>query len=201
MTRRTLAAAVAVVTLLLSASCAGHPAKSEEVVYSPEYPHFQSAKDLFARANLVIKGRVTDKARTEEVGTAAPADPTDPKQNPKAGAPLANKEEQSGPIVVTVRKVQVLQVIKGNVSGSPEIDVKELGGTVKGVVYREEEASPLVPGVTYLLFLETYPDSPASLLNSSQAKYKVDSTGSLVGVPSNEIKITENDLAQLAKTG
>ncbi|MGI5237295.1 hypothetical protein [Dactylosporangium sp. CA-139066] len=185
--------------LLFTASCARSEPK--EVLYYPEYQHFDTAKDLFGRATLVLEGRVTEKSRTAEVGTMAPADPRDPKQNPLAGAPgNAGKGPKAQPVVVTVHSVQVVKVYKGHAGVGQEIEVKELGGALDGVSYREVEGPPpLRAGTTYVLFLETYPDAPASLLNSSQAKFEVGSSGDLVSRPENDISLSRGELGTLAK--
>ncbi|GGM15781.1 hypothetical protein GCM10007977_016230 [Dactylosporangium sucinum] len=72
-------------------------------------------------------------------------------------------------MVHTVYRVQVDRRFKGTSAAS--IEVKQLGGALGGTVYAEAGGIALRTGTRYVLFLETYPDSPASLLNPAQAQY------------------------------
>jgi hypothetical protein len=201
---RVLGAAVAVA--LSATSCSAgpggpseKPAAAGEVVYHPDYPFYRSQKDMFAKAALVIEGKVTDQARTESMTPTAPDDPTDPRQNPQAGAPAAAAAAAPAeePMVITVRTVEVVRVFKGAVRVGDTIEVKELGGRLNGVTYREEEATPLQQEKTYALFLETYPDAPASLLSSRQGKYLAGASDGYSAMPGNQITVTRKELEKL----
>ncbi|MBN6055632.1 hypothetical protein JYK22_27115, partial [Nonomuraea sp. RK-328] len=192
--RRLGAAALAV--LFLSACSA----EEKTVVYAADYPAYDSADALFAGAKLVIEGRLTGDRRVMTV--AEPPDDeteTDPQLNPNAGAtPDGGTPPAAPPTVMTVSSVEVLKVRKGLARVGQVIQVKELGGTLDGVTYEEADATPLKSGVTYMLFLETYPDSPASLLNPEQAKYVVTSTGAYSPMPDNPVRLEGTDVQRLS---
>ncbi|MET7394648.1 hypothetical protein ABZS66_14265 [Dactylosporangium sp. NPDC005572] len=86
-----------------------------------------------------------------------------------AGQVLPGAVRSIDDLVYTVYRVQVERRFKG--TSAETIEVKQIGGTVGGTVYVEAGGIPLRTGTRYVLFLETYPDSPASLLNPAQAQY------------------------------
>ncbi|NUW38987.1 hypothetical protein [Nonomuraea rhodomycinica] len=187
---------VALAVLFMSA-CA---AEEKTVVYAADYPAYDSADALFAGAKLVIEGRLTGtKHVMTEVEPADDETETDPQLNPNAGATPDPATPPAGPpTVMTVSSVEVLKVRKGLARVGQVIQVKELGGTLDGVTYEEQDATPLKAGVTYMLFLETYPDSPASLLNPEQAKYVVTSAGTYSAMPENPVKLEDTDVQRLS---
>ncbi|MEV0198928.1 hypothetical protein [Nonomuraea sp. NPDC050691] len=195
--RRLGAAALAV--LFLSACSA----EEKTVVYAADYPVYNSADALFTGAKLVIEGRLTGDRRVMAVAEP-PVDETetDPQLNPNAGATpdAAAAPPAESPTVITVSSVEVLRVRKGPARVGQIIQVKELGGTLDGVTYEQADVTPLKSGVTYMMFLETYPDSPASLLNPEQAKYVVTSAGTYSAMPDNPVKLDGADVQRLSVT-
>jgi hypothetical protein len=117
--------------------------------------------------------------------------------NPNAGV---DPQEQAAPepIVTTVFTVNVARVFKGSVKADESVEVKQLGGEYKGVTYIEEGAFALQAGTTYLLFLAMFPDSPASLLNSDQAQYGVETSGSLLRFGDNQLAFSMADLVAVS---
>lgn len=79
---------------------------------------------------------------------------------------------------------------KGDAKPGQLIDVGQLGGSYKGVDYVQAEATKLKGGDTYVLFLETYPDAPAALLNPNQAQYQLDASGGLNRAQGNTSQLT-----------
>ncbi|MEU4532618.1 hypothetical protein AB0F49_30740 [Micromonospora ureilytica] len=75
---------------------------------------------------------------------------------------------------------------------------QQLGGKLDGVTYSEEHGVPLLDNGQYTLFLETYSDQPASLLNPVQAQYPVDAGNGLLSLPGNEITTSVTQLDRLA---
>jgi hypothetical protein len=189
---RTMGAACAVVLLVASCSPATQP--QDSVVYYPDYPGYETGKDLFTQATAVVEGRVSTQARTEKMTPVAPADLTDPEQNPQYGAPAGAQAEEPGPVVITVRTVEIVKVFKGDLKPGDTVEIKELGGQVDGVSYVEHEATPLVKEKTYALFLQTYPNAPASLLNSQQGKYLVTGASGYASMPGNKITLSRTAL-------
>lgn len=179
---------------------AGCSAEESVIIYEAEYPVYQSADALFERATLVVEGRVTGEPRVVKQQEELPIDPqeTDPMLNPNAGAPpQAAVAEAEEPTVITVHSVEVLKVFKGEAKPGQIVGVKELGGQIDGVTYKMEDLVPLQTEQSYMLFLETYPDSPAALLNPEQAKYPLDASGAPQPLAENPVKLSRDDLTRL----
>jgi hypothetical protein len=142
---------------------------------------------------------VTGSPRIIKQGPNPQPDVTDPRLNPEAGAPKnAPAAPAPEPLVQTVRSVEISKVYKGNVRAGQTIEVKEMGGIVDGITYKIADSTPLSTDNSYTLFLETYPDSPASLLNPDQGKYPLDAAGNVSSLPGNSITMTTTDLDWLA---
>ncbi|MEV4477210.1 hypothetical protein ACFFR3_37715 [Nonomuraea salmonea] len=186
-----------VLTALFVSACSMH---EEPVLYRADYPQYESADALFDRANLVVEARIVGEPRyLQEVAEPDPTT-TDPKLNPNAGAPakLTGDEPEPPATVITVYTAQVLQVYKGEAKVGQSVEVKELGGVFGGVTYKEENTTALQRDSGYVLFLETYPDSPAALLNPVQGKYPLDGAKNPSPLPENTIKLTRADLEKLS---
>src|SRR3712207_5225847 len=145
----------AVLLALSTAAC------NAPVISQADYPYYQTVAALFDKADLVVEA---DVSRDLRVVRQAPLRPVgdDPVTNPQAGAPPG--EEPEG-VVITVRAARVVTAYKGAVKAGQNIEVGELGGTLHGTTYEVAGAVPLSGGARHVLFLETYPDAPASLLN------------------------------------
>ncbi|MET8868177.1 hypothetical protein ABZW11_35045 [Nonomuraea sp. NPDC004580] len=186
-----------ILTALFVSACSMH---EEAVLYRADYPQYESADALFDRANLVVEARIVGEPRYLQEVAAPDPTTTDPRLNPEAGAPaeLSGDEPEVPATVITVYTAQVLQVHKGEAKVGQSIEVKELGGVLDGVTYKEESTTALQPDTGYVLFLETYPDSPAALLNPVQAKYPLDAAKNPAPLPENTIKLTRSDLEKLS---
>lgn len=194
MLRRLGALALAVVFVT---ACSAH---EESVLYRADYPQYQSTDALFDKATLVVEARIagTPRALQEQVEAPDPSE-TDPRLNPQAGAPPGvAAQPEAPPSVITVYTAQIVKVFKGQAQVGQSIEVKELGGEFQGVTYAEEHTTPMDEGSSYVLFLETYPDSPAALLNPVQAKYPLDSSGAPAPLPENTLKLTRAELEALS---
>ncbi|SNT51710.1 hypothetical protein SAMN05421812_10851 [Asanoa hainanensis] len=165
--------AVAVVVLLAVAGCGR--VFGGRVVYEGDYPRYQSVAELMERATLVVE--------------ATPANPRFEKLYPTDGP----KTDDTA-VVVTVYDATVTRVHKGSARPGDVVQVKQMGGEMGGVVYESAEEVPFRTGTAYLLFLETYPDSPASLLNPDQAQYEIDPAGGYQPVSDNTLTVTAADL-------
>ncbi|MEU8423540.1 hypothetical protein AB0C15_21960 [Micromonospora sp. NPDC048835] len=164
-------------------------AAPQNVLYRADYPSYTSDDQLFERASIVVQGRVESDRKVVRLVQAAPRGQALP-------APV-DAERREG-MVVTVRTVTVSRVFKGDVKPGDTVQVKQLGGKLDGVTYTEEHGVPLLDNGQYTLFLETYPDQPASLLNPVQGQYLVDADNSLHALPGNEIAVSVNQLDRLA---
>lgn len=139
-----------------------------EVHYNAVYPMYETAADLSAAADVVVKGEVIASA-VKELGTLEELtgeDAADPELNP--GGSTAKSETL---LVYTVHQVRVTEVVKGDVAVGSVIEVKELGGTLGDTKFLTPEGTLLGKGGEYLLFLKTFDGSPASLLNPIQSTY------------------------------
>ncbi|SEG96677.1 hypothetical protein SAMN05444920_11039 [Nonomuraea solani] len=178
-------------------ACSSH---EEPILYRADYPQYESADALYDKANLVVEARIVGEPRYLQEKEAAP-DPaeTDPQLNPQAGAPAAvAAQPEAPPMVITVYTAQIVKVFKGEAKEGQSIEVKELGGTFDGVTYQEEHTTALNQDSGYVLFLETYPDSPAALLNPVQAKYPLDAAGNPASLPENSIKLARTELESMS---
>ncbi|MEV4534763.1 hypothetical protein AB0J82_13125 [Asanoa sp. NPDC049518] len=173
MASRRIAAAAALVVLLAVGGCGR--ASGERVAYQGDYPHYESVAALLEKATLVV-----------EVTTANPRfDKLYPIDGPKT---------DDTAVVITVYDATVTRVHKGPAKTGDVIEVQQTGGESDGVVYEQPGQVPFHEGTAYLLFLETYPDSPASLLNPDQAQYEVDPAGGYRSVGENTLTVTGKDL-------
>lgn len=166
------------------------PAASPAVVtYQDAGPVFRTASELAERADLIVRSTV-ESSDVRELDTRSSA-------GQGASGPEANPGGSTGAsgMVVTVHRVTVLAVHKGSAKVGNLIEVKEPGGLFRGTRYETSEGIVLADGSTYLLFLETYPDSPASLVSRVQGVYEV-SGAQLKKRPGNDLDVTE--VAKLA---
>ncbi|MFC8297848.1 hypothetical protein [Micromonospora orduensis] len=166
---------------------AAHP---QSVLYRADYPSYATAGELYGRASVVVQGQVEATQRVVRLVQAAP---------PGQVLPAPVDAERREGMVVTVRTVKVSRVFKGAVKPGDVVQVKQLGGNLDGVTYTEEHGVPLRENGQYTLFLETYPDQPASLLNPVQAQYPVESGNGLRSLPGNGISTSVAELATLAR--
>lgn len=100
------------------------------------------------------------------------------------------RSETAQGITYGVAPFMVERVAKGGISPGTTIEVKFMG---------ESSPSPaaLQRGHRYVLFLETYPDSPASLLNPAQGAYEVSTDGAVAPRNGNTITLDDEVLARL----
>jgi hypothetical protein len=138
-----------------------------------DYPSYETVAALFDKAIVVVEVDVSNDSRV-------------------------TRDEELDGLVITVRTARVVTAYKGAMKVGESIDVKEMGGTLEGVEREEAGAVPLTGGARHVLFLETYPDSPASLLNPTQGRYLVDGSGELSPVPGNPLTLSRVDLDRLA---
>ncbi|GIF00477.1 hypothetical protein [Paractinoplanes rishiriensis] len=172
-------------------------AHGNPVIYAGDYPVYGTAKDLYRTANLVVEARLVESRVVKE---AEPVNQgSDPKTNPQAGAPAGKDAPPAPPpLVETVFTAEVVGVHKGAAKAGDRVEVKQMGGTVDGVQYIEDKQTSMAVDKTYLLFLATFPDSPAALLSPEQGKYLVGADGSLTAMSGNSITLKRTDLTALA---
>jgi len=165
----------AVLVGLLGLTLAGTSCSDRTVEYRADWPAYESLDALYGRADLVVQGAIAGPGKAQELKTGGDAADT---------------------TVYTVVDLTVVRVFKGSAKNGQKIQIKQLGGTFKGVDYRAGDMPYLAQGKTYVLFLETYPDSPASLLNPQQGQYVVEASGETAPLPGNAIKVSIPELAR-----
>lgn len=140
---------------------------SKKVLISADYPKYDNLDNLIDRADTVILGKIVDM-RYEELNVAE-----QPKINDELNNPGGELDETKD--VYTVYDVKIVETYKGGMSTNEIIKVKQLGGVIGNTEYvlEDYENSNLENNREYILFLETYENSPASLLNPIQASYEV----------------------------
>ena len=93
--------------------------------------------------------------------------------------------------------VKVESIFKGSIIKGSTIEIKQLGGETNDVIHIEEGAPDININDEYIMFLETYDNSPASLLNNIQSLYYVEN-GVITKHPENNFNITMDILESLS---
>ncbi|MFF3733080.1 hypothetical protein ACFYXM_22870 [Streptomyces sp. NPDC002476] len=148
------------------------------ITYEADYPAYDSLDAVVEKADVVVSGTVVGssvKKLMPEVSTEG-----DPLANPQAGL----SEEEAAkvePVVVTVSKVKVSEVLSGDVKPGDTVEVSQLGGTLGDVTYKEKHTTTLANnGTQYVLMLAKHDAAaPYDLLNPEQALYTVDAGGQI----------------------
>lgn len=161
--------AVVVCLILFVGSMSGCKSKTPEkmVTISADYPEYDSVEALTDRADLIVQGTVKEM------------------QYKQIDISLGKGSDDS-PSPYTVYTVAVDEVFKNDGNVGETIEVKVPGGIFDGVAYVIEGTdSPLLEkNQSYVLFLATYENLPASLLNLTQAAYAIGEDGELAGLES-----------------
>ncbi|WP_328842682.1 hypothetical protein [Streptomyces sp. NBC_00258] len=150
----------------------GVKAASDVVTYHADYPSYDSLDSIVKESDVIVRGTVTSSRVQELFPEKSTSD--DPAANPQAGLSEA-EAAKAEPVVVTVSTVKVSEVLSGNVKPGATVEVSQLGGTLGGVTYAEQETTPLAKDKTeYVLMLaDQGTTNPYDLLNPEQALYTV----------------------------
>jgi hypothetical protein len=140
---------------------------------SADYIYFNSFDEMYARADVIL-------ICTAETTSFKNLD-------------IDSSPDGESYYVYTVSTVKADTVIKGDIKPGEKLEVKQLGGFYDNVYHFSDNTDYLTVGSQYLLFLSIYEDSPASLLNQTQAMYYVSGTR-ITPRDGNEITITIEDL-------
>ncbi|MFE2869294.1 hypothetical protein [Embleya sp. NPDC059259] len=192
-----ICAAGFVTTVAACGSSDSGSSASDRVSYHAAFPEFASSDEMYATADSVVSGVVQPGSEVRELAPIV-VDSDDPKLNPQAGTEAT--EEPREPVVVTVHRVRITELHKGPGKVGDVIEVKQLGGTLGKTTYESQETTSLKAGTPYLLFLNTYPDAPASVLTPIQGQYTLDGQGAPQSLPNNKLKLTDADLKRLDRT-
>jgi|GEM_PF-1198222 hypothetical protein len=141
------------------------------MIASEDFPSYSSIGDLSERANTIVRGSVI-QTRVEAL-------------NDMVQAPAVNEsalDEQTNPggedivpfdKIYTIYTIKVAESFKGTHAAGDTIEVKQLGGQLGNTEIINDDNIKFIPTKDYVLFLETYEDTPASLLNSVQSLYVI----------------------------
>ncbi|WP_434751506.1 hypothetical protein [Paenibacillus amylolyticus] len=143
------------------------------IIASEDYPSYGSVDALSDRADTIVKGNVI-QTRVEALNDLTQADSQD--QNTINTAGSTANEQASFDKIYTIYTIQVTESYKGVYTAGDQLEVKQLGGQLGNTEIINDDRLKLMPAKDYVLFLETYVDTPASLLNSVQSLYVVKPT-------------------------
>jgi len=157
------------VALSILSGCAKAP--QQEVLIYTDYLYYDSIKELKKSADIIVEAKIisTKVVLLDTTHKFTDEEKADPELNP---VPNPEGSEVSYSDVYTIYQVEVINKYKGKVKEGDTIEFKCLGGVMSNVKYVEEDVMDINVGETYILFLETYPDSYPSLINQIQGIYK-----------------------------
>jgi hypothetical protein len=141
-----------------------------------DYPQYNNLNELYEKADLVIL--CTNSS------------------NEVRSMDIFNDTQKEEPFLYTISDVTINSVLKGNLSVEDSLEVKQLGGTYNNTLYIDSNVEQLKNNTQYLLFLETYENSPASLLNPTQGMYYVEGN-TLRSRSENEIQLNIEQLLSM----
>ena len=144
--------------------------KNKTEYYHADYPAYDSQTDMENRADIIIEGKILN-SHIQIINTAHPIASKDPKENPSKDGKVSKEE---GDIVYTVSMVKVNEVFKAqNIKPGDIVEVKQLGGTIDKVTYKDEHTEHFKNEKEYVMFLRDFQDqNPYSLINPSQGYYE-----------------------------
>ncbi len=158
----------------------------KKVTISADYPHYENLENLIGKADTIIKGKITDFTYSQ-INISQKPQSDDEYLNP--GGELDNSL-----MPYTIFTIEIIKTYKGNINKKETIQIKEPGGIFGNTEYVNRDSAKLKKGNNYVFFLETYPDSPASLLNPIQASYEYDAYDNIIPNEHNNIKFKIKDL-------
>lgn len=161
------------------------------VVVKADYSFYQTLDEAASKADLIIKGEViSSETRMLNIVVDSSSE-NNPELNPGGTV-------DATPLPYLVSKIKVTERYKGDVEKGDVVEIKQLGGEFEGTQYiSEDSAAVLQENAPYVLFLSTYNDSPASLINPFQGAYTIDGDKLAAG-PDNILKdVTLQDLENL----
>jgi hypothetical protein len=160
--------------------------KMQKVIISADYPVYENLENLNDKADTIIKGKIIDFTYSQ----------LNIYQKPQSDDEYLNPggEIDNSLMPYTIFTVEIKQTYKGNINKVDIIKIKQPGGIIGNTEYVNEDNAKLKKGNNYVFFLETYPNSPASLLNPIQASYEYDDYDNIIPNEQNKIKFKMNDL-------
>ncbi|MDT0122514.1 hypothetical protein Q9R46_07680 [Paenibacillus sp. RRE4] len=149
---------------------ASPPGTPVTIIASEDYPTYGSVDALSQRADTIVKGNVI-QTRVEALDDRVSPESQDQHNMDATGS--AADAQVSFDKIYTIYTVQVTESYKGGYTAGDRLEVKQLGGQLGNTEIVNDDSLKLMQTKDYVLFLETYEDTPASLLNSVQSLYVV----------------------------
>ena len=146
------------------------------MVYQLDYPAYSDLAQLCRAATTVVVGTpISTAVMPVDILSSDQGDSAE--ENPALGS---DQRPSDSVLIETVTTLRVDEVISGDeVEPGDTLRIGQPGGVYDGVEYVSEQRYPMREGETHLLFLETFPDAPASLLNPGQAGFSVSGDGTI----------------------
>ena len=183
-----------IISLFFLTGCSTDTTDPEKtsVIRKGDYPYYEDERDIYEKASLVIRGIVIEKRMEfmSPVTELSQEQKRDPKLNPGGDV---DKEKE----LFTIYKVQIIDSFKGDAVKDDIVEIKQLGGEKDNTIYIEEGGPQINQNSEYIMFLETYVDNPATLLNNMQSLYNVED-GKIISHPDNDFNMTIEKLENLS---
>lgn len=195
-------------TMALLAGCGSNEAKSsdsqtsangasevlpkQEVLIDASFPKYSSLGELENQADLIVEGRILSTTFKFLNVAQKPSDPGDARLNP------GTDPAESPLIPYTIYDVEIQKVYKGVATEKETIQVKQVGGENQKTIFKVNDSTELKMNGDYIMFLATFDNSPASLLNPIQASYQL-VDNQIIASDKNTIKLNFKDLKQLTE--
>lgn len=185
---------IIIVSVFLFTSCSTASKDSEKttVITRADYPYYEDESAIYEKASLVIRGKIIDKRMEymSQVIELTKEQKDDPQLNP--GGDVDEEKE-----MVTIYKVKIIDSFKGDVVKGDVVEIKQFGGETKDTIYIEEGAPQISQNGEYIMFLESYEDSPATLLNNVQSLYGIEDN-KIINHVENDFNVTIEKLEKLS---
>lgn len=152
--------------------------KAANVEINADYPHYDDLDSMILHADTIIEGKIL--AITVE------------------NLNINSNPEEVEELLYTIYDVEVIKVFRGETKKKEIIQIKQLGGETENLIVTTEDKSNIKKDLSYLFFLATYKDSPASLINPKQGAYLI-KDGKYIEDNDNKIKINKELLEQKLK--
>ena len=174
---------------ILMTACTNNSEEKEIINATVFFRIYDDVESLYSIASVVVSGTVIETTVKWLDDTLDQSDPSDEKAN--QGGERVHAEQ-----IYTVHQLKVENVYKGDLDRGEIIEVKQLGGELDNKLLVVESISYLEEDKEYLLFLETYEELPASLLNPIQAMYEMKDE-KIISHSENSLLISEEELKKI----
>ncbi|MFT4108104.1 hypothetical protein, partial [Propionicimonas sp.] len=161
--------------------CFDHlPSKSAEedgdtLTMVADYPTYDTLDDAVAAADVVVRGTWITSADDVLEPDVSNMD-GDAASNPQFGATPTEQGIEDLQVPVTTSTVEVNDVLKGSIQPGQSIQVRQLGGKLDGVTYRESSTTLLADSSSsiVLLLLSRQDDGTYEMISTADGGWAVE---------------------------